>query len=385
MLPTYPYRRASMPEGHTIHRIAVDHSKCSRGKHVAVVVASGSLRRRRRAGRRRPAATDRGLRQASVLLLGQRAGRPRSPRPVRQVPGPPRIWTRRSADGAHADEVPRATVDLTGPTDCAIGTAEDRDRIVRRLGPDPLRDDAAPQLAYASIVRRVAPIGQLLLDQKVISGVGNVYRAEALFVNGIHPRPSWSGDRAGSVRIAVVDDRRDAAARHAPMTGSSRWTARSSTCLPAGPARRDHVRVPPGSVPALRHTDPDRRARRPALLLLPGLPAGCLTTTARSTAAHRARRASTAGASSASSAAAGLGTSGADSHQRRGNETQFGDRFGKRVAAHRSAVTLGERVRRCPGRHPIAVPTSSAGRDPTRPVRGTQIPVEQHRAVVRIG
>jgi endonuclease-8 len=74
-----------------------------------------------------------------------------------------------------------------GPTDCAIGTAEDRDRIVRRLGPDPLRNDAQPHLAYEAIVRRVAPIGQLLLEQKVISGIGNVYRAEALFVNGIHP------------------------------------------------------------------------------------------------------------------------------------------------------------------------------------------------------
>jgi endonuclease-8 len=31
------------------------------------------------------------------------------------------------------------------------------------------------------------PIGALLLDQKVLAGVGNVFRAEALFVNGIHP------------------------------------------------------------------------------------------------------------------------------------------------------------------------------------------------------
>jgi formamidopyrimidine-DNA glycosylase len=33
----------------------------------------------------------------------------------------------------------------------------------------------------------VAPIGQLLLEQKVISGIGNVFRAEALFANGVHP------------------------------------------------------------------------------------------------------------------------------------------------------------------------------------------------------
>ena len=31
------------------------------------------------------------------------------------------------------------------------------------------------------------PIGALLLDQRVLCGVGNVYRAEALFVNAIRP------------------------------------------------------------------------------------------------------------------------------------------------------------------------------------------------------
>lgn len=84
-------------------------------------------------------------------------------------------------------EVPRATIDLIGPTECSIGTVGDRDRIVARLGPDPLRADADPDKAYTAIARRVAPIGQLLLDQKVLSGLGNVYRAEALFLNRINP------------------------------------------------------------------------------------------------------------------------------------------------------------------------------------------------------
>jgi endonuclease-8 len=83
--------------------------------------------------------------------------------------------------------VPKTTIDLTGPTDCSIGTSEDRDRIIARLGPDPLRDDAEPEVARAKIAKRIAPIGQLLLEQTVVSGIGNVYRAEALFVNGMHP------------------------------------------------------------------------------------------------------------------------------------------------------------------------------------------------------
>jgi endonuclease-8 len=93
--------------------------------------------------------------------------------------------------------VPKATIDLTGPTDCSVGTVDDRDRIVARLGPDPLRDDADAEAVYRRVSRRVAPIGQLLLEQHVISGIGNVYRAEALFVTGLHPlRPGTDISRA---------------------------------------------------------------------------------------------------------------------------------------------------------------------------------------------
>jgi endonuclease-8 len=82
--------------------------------------------------------------------------------------------------------------DLTGPTECSLGGPEDRDRVVARLGPDPLRADADPAKAIARWRSSKAAIGKLLLDQSVVAGVGNVYRAEALYVNGIHP------DRSGS-------------------------------------------------------------------------------------------------------------------------------------------------------------------------------------------
>ena len=80
------------------------------------------------------------------------------------------------------------TIDLAGPTDCSIGSADDRDAIIARLGPDPLRRDAKPDLALARMQRSKLPIGAVLLDQKVLAGVGNVFRAEALFVNEIHPQ-----------------------------------------------------------------------------------------------------------------------------------------------------------------------------------------------------
>lgn len=81
----------------------------------------------------------------------------------------------------------RATVDLSGPTVCEIGDEAARDAVIARLGPDPLRDDADSKVAIARIGRSRLPIGALLLDQRVIAGLGNAFRAEVLFVNGIHP------------------------------------------------------------------------------------------------------------------------------------------------------------------------------------------------------
>ncbi|MBK5333132.1 MAG: hypothetical protein JJD93_14245 [Ilumatobacteraceae bacterium] len=176
-----------MPEGHTLHRIAVDHSKILRGKRVAVSSPQGRFAS--------AAELVDGVRLKQIEAYGKHLfyfwanglvghvhlglfGRFRVYRDL----GPEEAATVRMRM-----MVQKATIDLIGPTDCTIGTADDRDRIVARLGPDPLRDDAQPQKAYDAIVRRAAPIGQLILDQKVISGLGNVYRAEALFVNHINP------------------------------------------------------------------------------------------------------------------------------------------------------------------------------------------------------
>ncbi len=82
------------------------------------------------------------------------------------------------------------TADLRGPTDCRIVDEAQVDAILARLGPDPLRvDDPAtdPDLAWQRISRSRAPIAGLLMDQSVIAGVGNVYRAEVLFRHRLDP------------------------------------------------------------------------------------------------------------------------------------------------------------------------------------------------------
>ena len=81
---------------------------------------------------------------------------------------------------------------LTGPQTCAIINPTDRDRVVEKLGPDPLRRGASRREQFIdrfTATSRAA--GAALLDQHVIAGIGNVYRAELLLLTGIHPaRPA---------------------------------------------------------------------------------------------------------------------------------------------------------------------------------------------------
>ena len=99
-----------------------------------------------------------------------------------QIPAPsPRQTVRmRLANDAYA-------TDLVGATICSLITPDEREAILARLGPDPLRTDANPDLAWRALQRRKTGIGAALMDQKVLAGVGNVYRAEVLFVHGVHP------------------------------------------------------------------------------------------------------------------------------------------------------------------------------------------------------
>lgn len=67
--------------------------------------------------------------------------------------------------------------------------AEARDPVLRALGPDLLGEafDHGEGVARLRAVGR-ATIGEALLDQRAVAGIGNVYRSEILFVEGIHPR-----------------------------------------------------------------------------------------------------------------------------------------------------------------------------------------------------
>lgn len=83
-----------------------------------------------------------------------------------------------------------ATVaDLRGPTACEVIDAAGVAAAVARLGPDPLVDEAgeAEERFVRAVRSRSTPIGLLLMDQAVVAGIGNVYRAELLFRARLSP------------------------------------------------------------------------------------------------------------------------------------------------------------------------------------------------------
>ena len=95
--------------------------------------------------------------------------------------------------------------DLRAPTVCAVVTPEKVAQIQARLGPDPLRPDADPDLAWRRISRSTRPIAELLMDQGVLAGVGNLYRCEILFRHRVDPfRPGK--EIRPSTWLAIWDD-----------------------------------------------------------------------------------------------------------------------------------------------------------------------------------
>ena len=70
----------------------------------------------------------------------------------------------------------------------AMWLATDTGDINRKLGPEPLEAGFTAHVLAERLAKRTAPIKALLLEQKLIAGIGNMYADEALFAAGIHPQ-----------------------------------------------------------------------------------------------------------------------------------------------------------------------------------------------------
>jgi endonuclease-8 len=84
---------------------------------------------------------------------------------------------------------PDAVADLRGPTACEVLHPEQVQAVIAKLGPDPLVDDPDEGMErfVTAAIKKPTPIGLLLMDQNVVSGIGNVYRAELLFRARLDP------------------------------------------------------------------------------------------------------------------------------------------------------------------------------------------------------
>ncbi|MEC8557122.1 MAG: DNA-formamidopyrimidine glycosylase family protein [Planctomycetota bacterium] len=180
-----------MPEGHTLHRIARDHSKWFSGQIMIVTSPQGRFEKE---------ATElSGQKLLRAEAFGKHlfytfGGRERPKflhvhlglygkfRVHRNAPPEPRGAVRVRMLGEER------SFDLNGPNTCELLDTQGLQAIQKRLGPDPLRSDADPERAWAKISRSRSAIGALLLNQSVIAGLGNIYRAEILYLLGIDPK-----------------------------------------------------------------------------------------------------------------------------------------------------------------------------------------------------
>lgn len=175
-----------MPEGHTIHRLARDMNKTLRPGVVAASSPQGRfaqeaaeldghpLRAARAWGKHLFLDfTDAPMLHIHLGLIGKLRSKA-SDEPVigeirLRLVGDDTLW------------------DLTGPMICALIDPDDVHAVTSKLGPDPLRRDGKPAEFLRLVRKRSLPLAAALLDQKVVSGIGNVYRSEFCYLAGIDP------------------------------------------------------------------------------------------------------------------------------------------------------------------------------------------------------
>jgi endonuclease VIII len=205
-----------MPEGNEIHRWAERHAAAFAGKAVQVdgpqgrftdsdVICGRKLKRVMAVGKH--LGYDFGTDRILHIHLGLQGDFTEGSGPLPEVRGALRLrmwnaaavkrpavagvskrhaWYSSDDGTGHLEPKKIAWVELRGPMDCSVYTNAKWDDLKERLGPDPLNGDK-PDRAIEKIAKSKKAIGQLLMEQDVVAGVGNIYRAELLFRAGVSP------------------------------------------------------------------------------------------------------------------------------------------------------------------------------------------------------
>lgn len=181
-----------MPEGHTVHRTANEFTKLFAGQRITINSPQGRF------------SSDAKLISGRKLLTAEAIGKQLflkfdNKLTLRIHLGIYGKWNFTNFENVQPAPVGQVrarfasenvVADLRGPTVCELITFEEVIKVKNRLGPDPLNPNPKgieEQRFIQRVQKSNTPIGQLLMNQEVISGIGNVYRAEILFRAGISP------------------------------------------------------------------------------------------------------------------------------------------------------------------------------------------------------
>lgn len=103
-----------------------------------------------------------------------------------------------------------------------------RHRPLAELGPDLLADDFDPEEALRRMQARPdEPIGDVLLNQRVMAGLGNVYKSEVLFMTRVNPATPVSSIGEDTLREIIETARRVLLANVSEQSGPGMVTYRS--------------------------------------------------------------------------------------------------------------------------------------------------------------
>lgn len=180
-----------MPEGHSVHRTAIEFRKNFVGHSVEVSSPQGRFSSASEQVSGQTLVSARAVGKQLFLQFGPNQvvrihlgiyGKWRfenfsdkPPEPIGQV------RARFVTDQRFAD--------LRGPTACELIDEARVSDLMAQSGPDPLGDEPVSDgmRFVAKVQKSRSAIGLLLMNQQVISGIGNVYRAELLFRAGVSP------------------------------------------------------------------------------------------------------------------------------------------------------------------------------------------------------
>lgn len=232
-----------MPEGHTIHRLAASLTERFGGREVrasspqgrfvdeAAVLDGRVLERVRPHGKHlfiEFAGSDGPIVHVHLGLGGRFV--------VGDAPVPAErgaIRLRLTSETAWAD--------LRGPTICELVDRAGRNRVIVRLGPDLLARRRDVTAVRTRVLRSRVAIGALVMDQQVFNGIGNAFRSELLYRQGLEP---WTPGKA--LAPEEFDELWEEARR---LLAAGRRTGRVSTVdradLPRGQRRAASRHLPP--------------------------------------------------------------------------------------------------------------------------------------------